>query len=75
MSANHPQTLRPQPANASTGRGVAMARQSDNGQFNLRDTLSGISVRETSFSEFLAALKQRTPQGAQPRTGLPAEAS
>lgn len=66
MSANHPQTLRPQPANASAGRGVAIAGQGDNGPFNLRDTLSCISVRETSFSEFLAALKQRMPQGAKP---------
>lgn len=26
--------------------------------FDLRDTLSGITVREISFSDFLAALKQ-----------------
>ncbi|MFN4326397.1 MAG: hypothetical protein ACK4FP_10960 [Azonexus sp.] len=66
MSAKHSQTLRPPSANAGTGRGVVMAGQGDNGPFNLRDTLSCISVRETSFSEFLAVLRQHRPRSAKP---------
>lgn len=31
--------------------------EGDLGAFNLRDTLSGIVVREANFGEFLAALK------------------
>jgi hypothetical protein len=34
--------------------------------FSLRDTLSGISVREANFGEFLAALKQRGMVAAKP---------
>ncbi len=45
---------------------MAQAGQDEGSFFNLRDTLSGISVRETSFGEFLAALKQRGLQGAKP---------
>ncbi len=66
MSATQSKTLRPQPASAAVGRGVAQAGQDEGSFFNLRDTLSGISVRETNFGEFLAALKQRGPQGAKP---------
>lgn len=33
--------------------------QDEIGAFSLRDTLSGISVREANFGEFLAAMKQR----------------
>ncbi len=32
--------------------------------FSLRDTLSGISVRDANFSEFLAALRQHGMRSA-----------
>ena len=66
MSATQSKTLRPQPASAAVGRGVAQAGQDEGGFFNLRDTLSGISVREANFGEFLAALKQRGMVAAKP---------
>ena len=59
MSSTHYKTLSQQPANASVGRGVAQSGLDDSTVFSLRDTLSGISVREANFGEFLAALKQR----------------
>lgn len=59
MLTTHSKTLSPQPANASAGTGVVKSGQDDLLAFNLRDTLSGISVREANFGEFLAAMKQR----------------
>ncbi len=59
MSATHSKTLSPQPANAAVGKGVGQSGQDEINVFSLRDTLSGISVREANFGEFLAALKQR----------------
>jgi len=59
MSATHSKTLRPQPASAAIGKGVVQSGQDEFNVFNLRDTLSGISVREANFGEFLAAMKQR----------------
>ncbi len=58
MSATHSKTLSPQPANAAVGKGVGQSGQDEINVFSLRDTLSGISVREANFGEFLAALKQ-----------------
>lgn len=40
------------------GNGSAHAGEFDMSVFNLRDTLSSITVREANFSEFLSALKQ-----------------
>ena len=34
--------------------------------FSLRDTLSGITVRDANFSEFLAVLKKNGVQAAKP---------
>ncbi|MDP2880878.1 MAG: hypothetical protein Q8N89_04760 [Azonexus sp.] len=39
------------------GKGSAQAGEIDMSVFNLRDTLSNITVREANFSEFLSALK------------------
>ena len=47
-----------QTAGKAGGKGGAHAGEVDLSVFNLRDTLNGITVRETSFSEFLAALKK-----------------
>lgn len=59
MSATHFQMLRSQPANAAMGKGEAQSGQDEMSIFSLRDTLSGISVRDANFSEFLAVLRQR----------------
>lgn len=40
----------------NAGQGVRLA-DDGMGSFDLKDTLKGISVRDTSFGEFLAALK------------------
>jgi hypothetical protein len=45
-------------ASKYAGKGNAHAGDSDLSVFNLRDTLSNITVREANFSEFLSALKQ-----------------
>jgi hypothetical protein len=66
MSTTHFKTLSPQPANAAVGKGVAQSGQDDGTVFSLRDTLSGISVRDANFGEFLAALKQRGMVAAKP---------
>lgn len=66
MSAIHTQTLRQQPANAVVGKGAMQAGHDDASAFSLRDTLSGISVRDANFGEFLAALKQRGMLAAKP---------
>ena len=58
MSATHAKTIRSQPANAAMGRGEAQSGQDEMSMFSLRDTLSGISVRDANFSEFLAAMRQ-----------------
>jgi hypothetical protein len=42
---------------SSVGRDASRVRDSDLADFDLRVTLSDISLRETSFAEFLAALK------------------
>lgn len=57
MPAIYSKTLRPQPADAA-GKSVMQSGQDEIGAFSLRDTLSGISVREANFGEFLAAMKQ-----------------
>ncbi len=59
MPAIYSKTLRPQPADAAAGKSVMQSGQDEIGAFSLRDTLSGISVREANFGEFLAAMKQR----------------
>lgn len=66
MSSTHSKTLRPQPAHAALGKGVVKSGHDEPNVFNLRDTLTGISVREANFGEFLAALKQRGMHGAKP---------
>ena len=66
MSATHFKTLSPQPANAAVGKGVAQSGQDDSSVFSLRDTLSGITVRDANFSEFLAVLKKCGMKAAKP---------
>lgn len=66
MSATHFKTLRSQPANAAMGKGEAQSGQDEMSIFSLRDTLSGISVRDANFSEFLAALRAQGTRTAQP---------
>lgn len=39
------------------GREASRPREGDLGNFDLRVTLADMTVRETSFAEFLAALK------------------
>jgi len=63
MSALTSQLSHSQASGSSVGRGENQAAERDLGQFSLRDTLNGISVREANFAEFLAALKQ---SGLQP---------
>lgn len=66
MSAIYSKTLRPQPSGAVVGKSVMQSGQDEIGIFSLRDTLSGISVREANFGEFLAAMKQRGMLAAKP---------
>jgi len=42
----------------SASKRDAHASENDLSVFNLRDTLSGITVRDANFSEFLSALKK-----------------
>lgn len=42
----------------STGKENARPGDQEMANFDLRDVLADITVRETSFSEFLAALRQ-----------------
>jgi hypothetical protein len=58
--------LRSQPANAAMSKGEAQSGQDEMSIFSLRDTLSGISVRDANFGEFLAALRQQGMRSAQP---------
>ena len=44
--------------NKFAGQGNAHASDIDLSAFNLRDTLNGIIVRETSFGEFLSELRR-----------------
>jgi hypothetical protein len=43
---------------ASTGKENARPGDQEMANFDLRDVLADITVRETSFTEFLAALRQ-----------------
>lgn len=58
-SAKSPQA---DPVGKTANQGSSLASEIDLSGFSLRDTLSGISVRETSFSEFLSALKTFGPK-------------
>lgn len=49
------------PAVPPAGRDAAWLREGDLANFDLRVTLADMTVRETSFAEFLAALKQMRP--------------
>lgn len=63
MSVSTSQSSHSQAGGSANGKGYGQAGDGDLGVFNLRDTLSAISVREANFAEFLAALKQ---SGLQP---------
>lgn len=63
MSIPTPDANPQQSRRTTSGNGV-QSGENDLGTFNLRDTLSGIVVREGSFNEFLAALKNSGPQTA-----------
>lgn len=63
MSALTSQLSHPQTGRSQVGKGENQVAERELGQFSLRDTLNGITVREANFSEFLAALKQ---SGLQP---------
>jgi hypothetical protein len=58
MSVSTSQSSHSQAGRSANGKGNGQVAEGDLGVFNLRDTLSGISVREANFSEFLAVLKQ-----------------
>ncbi|KXB32056.1 hypothetical protein AT959_03065 [Dechloromonas denitrificans] len=45
-------------ASVQVGRDTSRAGDAELSNFDLRDALADITVRETSFSEFLAALRQ-----------------
>lgn len=45
-------------ASVQAGRDTSRAGDAELSNFDLRDALADITVRETSFSEFLAALRQ-----------------
>lgn len=45
-------------ATPSAGRDASHPREGDLSNFDLRVTLADMTVRETSFAEFLAALKK-----------------
>lgn len=55
----HRSTASPNAAPAG-GRDASRTREGELANFDLRVTLADISVRETSFAEFLAALKQNS---------------
>lgn len=57
MSPAHHKSSRPHATGSVVAKG-AVAGDGELAVFNLRDTLSGIKVREANFSEFLQALKQ-----------------
>lgn len=58
MSVSTSKPSHSQSGGSALGKGDGQTSERDFGVFNLRDTLSGISVREANFSEFLAVLKQ-----------------
>lgn len=58
MSLSSTKAVPSQSGNKVAGKGNAQAGEMDLSAFNLRDTLSSITVREANFSEFLSALKQ-----------------
>ena len=58
MSAFSVKPSQSQNVSKCAGKGAAHAGEMDLAVFNLRDTLSGIVVREANFGEFLSALKQ-----------------
>lgn len=63
MSISTPET-RPQQSGRTSSTNGGQGGEGDLGSFNLRDTLSGIVVREGSFNEFLTALKRFGPQAS-----------
>jgi hypothetical protein len=63
MSVSTSKSYHSQSGGHVNGKGNGQVAEGDLGVFNLRDTLSAISVREANFAEFLAALKQ---SGLQP---------
>ncbi len=58
MSAPNHKAHSNRSGNGSAGMGHGHGGETDPATFSLRDTLSGIRVREANFGEFLAALKQ-----------------
>lgn len=48
----------PSPVSLPARRDAARPVENEMASFDLRDALADITVRETSFGEFLAALKQ-----------------
>ena len=58
MSVSSVNAAQSQTASKAAGKGSVHAGEFDLSVFNLRDTLSSITVREANFSEFLSALKQ-----------------
>ena len=58
MSPAHHKSSRPHVAGSAAAKGQAQANDGELGGFSLRDTLSGIKVREANFAEFLEVLKQ-----------------
>lgn len=55
----HRSTATPNAA-PSAGRDALRQREGDMANFDLRVTLADMTVRETSFAEFLAALKKNS---------------
>ena len=66
MSVSIAKASQSQPAGKAAGKGNAHAGEIDLSVFNLRDTLSGITVRDANFSEFLAVLKKCGMKAAKP---------
>jgi hypothetical protein len=58
MSISSTKASPTQTGSRMASKGNAHAGDIDLSVFNLRDTLSNITVREANFSEFLSALKQ-----------------
>ena len=62
MSVSNTTIAKPMPAGKENASGSNESELS----ISLRDTLSGITVREANFSEFLAVLKKNGLQPAKP---------
>lgn len=66
MSESHVQPSSSSPVSKVADKGNAQAGESELTVFNLRDTLSNISVRDANFGEFLSALKKFGTPAARP---------